>query len=70
MRKFITILLASGAMFLSGCESADTRDAKLDGMIIKDANGRYWTLVHNLGDTYFLREVKTNFNPEMANQFN
>lgn len=55
------ILVFILAMFLLvGCESKKTADAGLDGMIVKDGNGRYWMLNHNIGDTYFLKEVKTN----------
>lgn len=55
-------LIASGlmALLLAGCASKHIRDAKLDGTLVKDEQGRLWQLEAGLGDTFFLNEVKTN----------
>ncbi len=58
--RIATALACSAWLCLTGCESKKTSDAGLDGMMVKDGNGRYWILNHNIGDTYFLKEVKTN----------
>jgi hypothetical protein len=55
--KRILIILAC---CVAGCESRVTKDAQMDGMLVKDCNGRFWILEHNIGDTYFLKEFKTN----------
>jgi len=41
---------------LHGCGDGDK---KLDGQIVKTADGRFFTVHHNVGDTYFVRPVDT-----------
>jgi len=48
----ISILVS--LLFLQGCGDVDK---KLDGQIIKTADGRFFTIHHNVGDNYFLRRV-------------
>lgn len=34
-----------------------TTGKKYDGKIVKDAQGNYYILKHNVGDTYFIRTI-------------
>lgn len=58
LRYPILALLALAAILtLTGCERSEIRDAKLDGTIVTDTNGRKWMLKHHIGDTYFLYSI-------------
>jgi len=41
---------------LQGCGDSEK---KLDGQIVKTADGRFFTIHHNVGDNYFVRPVDT-----------
>lgn len=50
MNKLIIILLS---VFLIGCTSGED----YDGLIVKDADGNIYKIVHNIGDSYFIRYI-------------
>ncbi len=42
------------ALLVVGCESNDTKKAKMDGAILTDQNGTKWVAKHRIADAYFL----------------
>ncbi len=47
--KLKTILAVALALLLTACND------KQDQLIVVDGNGKKYILIHNLGDTYFVR---------------
>jgi hypothetical protein len=56
MRSFSIVVVCLMALCLQGCGD----DKKLDGEIVKTTDGRYFTIVHNVGDTYLIHETDVN----------
>jgi len=50
---FKLIILSSSLLTISACSIND----KHDNLIVSDGNGKKYILKHNIGDTYFVREV-------------
>lgn len=52
LRYSLYVVLA--CVFFTGCKTGD----KYDDKIVKDSDGNYYHLEHNIGDTYFLNPIK------------
>lgn len=55
MSCLITLLLVCFAV--NACTSKKTRDMNLDGKLLKDAQGNYYLVKQNVGDTIFLEKL-------------
>lgn len=58
MKRFLLVLVILFGIFGCGCESRDTIDAKMNGMILTDADGNKWIAKHRIGDSYVLYNIK------------
>ena len=48
------------ALLVVGCESNDTKEAKMDGAILTDQNGTKWVAKHRFADAYWLYRIDDN----------
>lgn len=53
--KKVAVGLVVALLMFTGCESEDAPN--VDVMVVKDRQGRFWLLEHNLGDNYYVRPV-------------
>jgi hypothetical protein len=55
-------------LMVCGCENAITKNARLNGSVVTDTKGNKWLLKHNIGDTYFMYQVRPDGSINLGNE--